>query len=629
VQTGSQDASLRTYYLLVATQLVSQLGSRISVFAVAIALFAKTAHATPIAIIAFCQTLPWILGAGFAGAVVDRYDRRRLLILANIGFVLTSGLLLASLASGAFQLWQLYALTLITAAILTVSGPAFSASIAVLVPDSHRDRANAIGQMTGPAANAMAPALAGLLYAVIGVTGAIAIDIATFGVAILALLAVRIPMPAKTAEGAAMAGVGRARAVWRQAFDGWAYLWRRPSLLGLCLVVSNVAFLMGALGVLILPYPLARTHSTLAFGVVLACAEAGTITGAASMAAWGGTRPRIHTVMPALIAAGLLLAVAGTARTTPQLALSFFAFMFMLPFVNTASASIFQAKVAPDVQGRVFAAIGQIGWLTMPLAFLIAGPLTDRMAEPAVRSPAWRAVAWLVGAEAGAGMGLLLVIGGLATAVLSLAAYAVPALRRLEASLPDHSDIPPARQPLAPEPAPKGVGASRPPGAGRWAVGPRPIVKDYGVRRLYGPLPVSAASVAVVVAAMVAFKTQEVSAEHQHVVAEAKAWTIAGPPCPSIGAIADIPYAVHPLETFSFQGVRFSRAYGYVSCRDVRERQGRGPGMITVCQFNSPTVLQVVTPQGRAVWLTGVHNASVSVTAGVPRCVLSARLDLG
>jgi DHA3 family macrolide efflux protein-like MFS transporter len=435
----STTQGLRTYYLLVATQTVSQVGSRISFLSVAIAVFTQTSHATPIAIISFCQALPWIVGAGFAGALADRYDRRQLLILANAGFVLTSGLLLASFASGAFRLWHLYALALINQAILTVSGPAFRASVVMLVSDSHRNRANAIGQMAGPAANTISSALAGLLYALVGVVGAILIDIATFGLAILVLLRVHIPMPAKTADGAAMA-----RAVWRQAFDGVLYLWRRPPLLGLCLVLAMVSFLMSGLGVLILPYPLARTHSTMAFGVVLACADVGAAAGAAAMAAWGGARRRIHTVMMALFIAGLLLAVAGAARNTPELAASFFAFMFALPFVNTASTSIFQAKVAPDVQGRVFAAISQIGVLTMPLALLIAGPLTDRVAEPAVRLPSWKLVAWLVGAHAGAGMGLLLVFGGLATAALSLFAYALPAIRQLEATLPDHAAAPAA-----------------------------------------------------------------------------------------------------------------------------------------------------------------------------------------
>jgi MFS family permease len=435
MQTGSPAPSVRTYYGLLGTQLISQLGSRVSFFAVGIAVFIKTAHTTPIAIIAFCQTLPWILGAGFAGMLVDRYDRRRLLIFANIGFVITSSLLLASFASGAFQLWHLYALTAINASILTISGPAFQASVAMLVPDNQRDRANAFGQMVGPASNAISPAIAGVLYAVTGVTGAIVIDIATFGLAILVVATVRIPTPAKTAEESATAlGAG-----WLGSFYGFAYLWRRPPLIGLSLIVSVVSFLMALLGVLVLPYPLARTHSPLAFGIVLACADIGTIAGAATMAAWGGVKPRIHIAMLALMAAGLLLTVAGLARTTPELAASFFAFMFALPFVNTAASSIFQAKVAPDVQGRVFAALGQLAMLTAPLAYLMAGPLTDVVLEPATRSPAWRAVAWLVGDQAGAGMGLLLMTSGLATAAFGLLAYALPALRHVEAALPDNA----------------------------------------------------------------------------------------------------------------------------------------------------------------------------------------------
>lgn len=438
MQIASQAPSqgLRTYYLLIATGAVSQLGTNVSFFAVGIAVFVKTSHATPIAILSFCQILPWLMGAGFSGALADLYDRRRLMILANVGFTTTSSLLLLSFASGEFRLWHLYVLYLINSTLGTLEQPAWQASVAMLVPDRHRDRANAIAQMSGPAANAIAPMIAGLLYAMIGVPCAILIDIATFGLAIVVLMAVRIPMPARTTEGAAMAGE-----IWRQAFDGLGYLWRRPTLLGLTLVASTTSFLMGALGVLILPYPLARTHSTLAFGMVLASADVGMIAGSAAMATWGGTRPRIHTVMLALFLAGLLLTLAGMARTTLQLAAAFTASMFMLPFVNSASTSIFQAKVAPDVQARVFAAKGQIATLTMPLAFLIAGPLVDRIAEPAVRTPGWRFVAWLVGAHAGAGMGLLLVIGGLATAALSLVAYALPAMRRLEASLPDHAGL--------------------------------------------------------------------------------------------------------------------------------------------------------------------------------------------
>ncbi len=124
----------------------------------------------------------------------------------------------------------------------------------MLVPDSHRDRANAIGQMTGPAAGVVAPALAGMLYALVGVAGSIAIDIATFIAAIAVLAVVRIPRPAETAEGLAMR-----TSVWRQTFDGFRYLAARPALLGFCGYASGVNFVANTAMVLLTPYVLART----------------------------------------------------------------------------------------------------------------------------------------------------------------------------------------------------------------------------------------------------------------------------------------------------------------------------------------------------------------------------------
>ena len=101
-----------------------------------------------------------------------------------------------------------------------------------------------------------------------------------------------------------------------------------------------------------------------------------------------------------------------------------------------------QAKVAPDLQGRVFAAYLQVIMLLAPLAFLVAGPLADHVFEPARHQPAWRSVAWLVGSGSGAGMGLMLVVAGMLILALSLAVYAIPAVRRLEADLPDHAAAP-------------------------------------------------------------------------------------------------------------------------------------------------------------------------------------------
>ena len=108
---------LRTYYTLVVAQTVSLVGSRVSFFAVGVAIFAQTGHATPLAIMSFCQVLPWIVLGGVGGALADRFDRRQLMILANLGFVAASSLLLLSFATHAFRLWHLYALSFATSLI--------------------------------------------------------------------------------------------------------------------------------------------------------------------------------------------------------------------------------------------------------------------------------------------------------------------------------------------------------------------------------------------------------------------------------------------------------------------------------------------------------------------------------
>jgi MFS family permease len=430
----ASSSRLAVYYVLLVTQAVSLIGSQISEYAVGIAVFRATGHATPLVLVAFFSAVPAILLGGIAGALADRFDRRRLMLAANLGYAVISGLLLASFAAGVFQLWQLYGLTFAASVFATLERPAFQASVALLVPDRHRDRANALGQLGGPAAGVIAPALAGLLYALVGVTGAITVDLATFVLAVAVLAAVGIPRPAETTEGAA----ARA-AVWRQGFDGFRYLAARPALLGFCAYVSAVNFVASFAFVLLTPYVLARSGSAQALGVVLAVMNVGAIAGSLVIGAGVRLGSRMTTVMAGIVAVGLFLALAGAARTAPVLGATLFCLSFGLAFTNAPFWSIMQAKVAPDLQGRVFAAYLQAIMLMAPLAFLAAGPLADRVFEPARRLPVWRDVGGLVGVGPGAGMGLMLVVAGALTVTLSLTVFAVPAVRRLEADLPDHA----------------------------------------------------------------------------------------------------------------------------------------------------------------------------------------------
>jgi MFS family permease len=424
---------LAVYYALIVTQAVSQIGSQVSTYAVGIAVFRASGHATPLALVVFFSIAPSVLLGGLAGALADRFDRRGLMLAANVGYVAVNGLLLASFASGAFQLWHLYAVTVGAALFAVVERPAFQASVAMLVPDSLRDRANAIAQMALPAAGVVAPAVAGLLYAIVGVLGAIIVDIATFVVAIGVLAVVRIPRPVETAEGRAMRGPA-----WRQVFDGFAYLAAHPTLLGFNVYVSVVNFIANTVMVLLTPYVLARTGGAQAFGAVLATMNAGGIAGSLVIGAWGRIGSRMHTVMLGTVAAGLCVGLAGVSQSAPTIAASLFCMMFALALSNAPFDSMMQAKVPPDLQGRVFAALLQASLFLTPIAALIGGPWADQVFEPARRQPVWRSVAWLVGSGPGAGMALMFAVAGALIVALSLAVYAIPAVRRLEADLPDY-----------------------------------------------------------------------------------------------------------------------------------------------------------------------------------------------
>ncbi|MCD4687461.1 MAG: MFS transporter, partial [Anaerolineae bacterium] len=338
-------------------------------------------------------------------------------------------------------------------------GPAFTSAVTMLIPDAHRDRANAIQQLTGPAAGLVAPVLAGVLFAVIGVTGVMVIDLFTFGVAMVVILSVHIPRPAPTDEGKAMEG----DSVWRQAFAGFRYLRTKGMLLWLIVCATVANFLLGGALVLNTPYILTLTDSEAMLGVLLGVMSLGPLVGGIIMSARGGTRPRIHTILPGIAMEGVFLALYGITRSPVAMGFALFFVLFPIPFVNASFMSLLQIKIPADLQGRVFSSVIQLAMLLNPLTYLIAGPLADQIAEPAVGGKGWSMVEPLVGAEPGAGMGLVMVVYGVLMIVTMLGAYALPAMRRMEAELPDYEavavaedieDAAPELGGAGPEPAP-------------------------------------------------------------------------------------------------------------------------------------------------------------------------------
>lgn len=142
--------------------------------------------------------------------------------------------------------------------------------------------------------------------------------------------------------------------------------------------------------------------------------------------------------MPGIVVTGGCLALYGIARSPVTMGAALFFLMLPLPMINASFMSMMQIKVPPDLQGRVFSAMGQVSTLLTPLAFLIAGPLADKVFEPAVGGSNWHFVAPLVGSQTGSGIGLIMLLSESLIAGVSLLVYAMPAARCMEVTLPDY-----------------------------------------------------------------------------------------------------------------------------------------------------------------------------------------------
>jgi MFS family permease len=425
--------SIWAFYILALTQVISLIGSVMTSTALGIWVFTTTGTSTPLLLASFFSALPLMLGGVFAGVVTDRVERRQVILLSDTGQALGTLVLLVSFTAGLFQLWQLYLIAFAQGVLATLQRPAIEASIALLVPEGRRDRANAIRQVTGPTAGMVAPVVTGLIYALIGVVGVLVVDLLTFVLAVVAVYFLRIPQPPRTAAGPATTG-----SIWHEAWGSVHYLWTRRVLFYLMIYAAGVNFLVEGPMRLTTPYIITLTGSAATLGVLLGMMNVGIVVGGVVMSVWGGTRPRIHGIMLGILVRASFLVLYGIARSPVALGVALFFIFCTTPLIDASFMSMMQLKVPPDMQGRVFGLLFQMMQVATPLSLLITGPLVDRVLEPAVGHPMWAAVAPVVGNDAGAGMGLLMVSAGCVLFMLTLLVYLHPRTRSVEVDLPDY-----------------------------------------------------------------------------------------------------------------------------------------------------------------------------------------------
>ena len=429
---------MRVFNIVWFGQFVSLIGSGLTSFVLGLWVYQLTGSVTQFALILFSGTLPRILLSPLAGALADRWDRRWMMLLSDAG----SGLSVLSIALLFFThhlaIWQIYVATAAGAVCGTFQFPAYVATTTLLVPKQQLGRANGMLQLGLAAQDILAPLLAGILIAAIQPGGVLIVDAATFCFAMLALLIVKFPSPVISQKGRTGNG-----SLLQDSFYGWSYIVARPGLLGLLLFFAATSFINGMIGALIYPLILAFTSAT-QLSFVVSIAGGGMLFSSLIMSTWSGPKSRIRGVLGSQLVFGLGILCIGLRPSTLLIGFGALVAHLMLPVNNVTNQAIWQSKVAADTQGRVFAMRQMVAKAMTLLAYLIAGPLADKIFNPllAVHGPLAASLGQLIGVGPGRGIGLMFIIMGILTLLAVFIGYFNRNLRLVERELSDTDEAP-------------------------------------------------------------------------------------------------------------------------------------------------------------------------------------------
>ena len=393
---------MRKFTVIWFGQIISLIGSAMTWFAFTIWAWEKTGQISALATISFFAFLPTVLFSPIAGAFVDRWDRKLVMLLSDLASALGTLTIFLIYTFGNLQIWHIYLVSILAGFFTAFQYPAYAAAVTTML--SKEDYARAEGMLGSARAlsGILAPIFAAALLLPLGLRGIMLIDLGTFLFAFVTLLAIHIPQPEQTETGSQSKGT-----LWQEVRFGFRYINEIKSLRALTalFMVAGVFLAIGA--TLMAPLVLSGTgNSESALATVQSTGAVGGVVGGVILSLWGGTKRRIHTVLIGGAGACLLgILWLGLGNAVILWAMGSFFFAFFEPFVEGGNIAVWQVQVPADVQGRVFSARHLLVQIPYLFGILISGYLAEASS-----------------------LHLVLSVAGAAGALVFLAGYVVPSL---------------------------------------------------------------------------------------------------------------------------------------------------------------------------------------------------------
>jgi MFS transporter, DHA3 family, macrolide efflux protein len=435
---------MRGLFMIWLGQVVSGIASSITAVALPIWIFSITESGAAVGFLEFFFFGSYLLTVPVAGILIDRNDRKAMMLVYD--FLSLSGLaiLLVLQTAGLLEVWHLYVAAVLQGIGSAFQSPSYAAAITTMVSKKQYIRANGLISLLYDIPGIFGPLLAGVMYMVVGLSGIIAINLLAFVISIGVLLFVEVPEPPRTVEGE----LSHTKFL-SEAMYGIKYIFQRPSLLGLQLIffTGNVFSGIALSAAVLYPMILLRTgNNTQILGTVQSAGALASVVGGIFLTTWGGIRRPARAIIIAWIFSSLLgMTLLGVGQVLFIWIMAVVVDSIFDPIVNVSMDSFLQAKIPPDLQGRVFSASDFIAQAMIPFTPLIAGYLGDRVFEPAMGTGGALAdmFGWLVGTGPGSGFGLLILLCGVGGTLVGLAGYLIPTIRNIDTLLPDFRRLPP------------------------------------------------------------------------------------------------------------------------------------------------------------------------------------------